>query len=404
MEPLLIAGHTCYSPEQMIYSICLSQHKLFAYTDHFWTERPHLIEHPQDIYTEVYNFLRSFNMEFDAQWVFEIRRASIRVILELINHGNNDFAQEMYRIRGYQRDPYFIVVQNTKERYWQSGFGPNKVPNPARNMPGLNIWGEFLDNAFNIKFRGKELYSNHSLPTFYNYLWKYCLDKDYKKSAVIISDSSARRVRSIEGGSVWYQGAITCMDMAELLSSRFANLANFRYIIIFAGTNDSLLPTDQQERSYAKLRNLLIPLKYHPDVNVIWHTGIGVPGWPYVPAYTSWFRGVFFHDFNCANFHLCDWSRPNPYNVFIDDDGNPIPKRDGNGEIQYRDGAVVYRFLDESGRHADEEGIRAMWRHMAYGLYTGEPGDRMLDLRLVKVRTDRRHYLAGRMRDTLRLV
>jgi hypothetical protein len=343
-------SYSFYSITQMFASCMFAQHGMAEESVSFWRSRQRLVEYPPDIKGAVLGRFQHFNMPVEASWLFRAKDIMMAVLLEVLENRDGQFRRELVRLEGrYVGLLRFVVLTfSGTERLWTSGHPPSTLPRNAAEYAGLNLYGECLTELYE-KWTLQRSYDT-SLPVD---LLLTCMmpRTTYRRTVLVLGDSTPRHVASIESGTLFYESGLVLGDIAFCFKRRWGNVQDYKFVIVFGSTNDAqrLRSVEEREGSWGVMRDLLSILRNHPDTVVIFCTGIGLPNWPRVPEYTLWLRDVFMRDFgDASNFHFIDWSVPADYNFF------------------FKKGRPDYYYLDDDEKHPTNIGTRRMWRYLCH--------------------------------------
>lgn len=374
-EPVVLAGQSFSSVEQIFYTCCLSQHGMFSDADVLWKKFPKVLANPSQIRDIVDKHFAERNIPLSAYWIVNVPGVMLRIVNTLAKIPNSPFARCFSRERGNHLS-FVEVTRSGSERLFSCGHKKNFVPLDPSSFAGANIYGEALTIAFRNFTEGIE----YDIPPIRDLLERFVFrEHAYTKTAVIISDSTFRHVREVAGGDIWYQTGLTSGELALSIREKFGNVFQFRFVIVAAGTNDSVKLHSKVDwkASWKPMKRLLKPLRNHPYVVVVFNTGIGVPAWKNVARYTEWFKEVFTKDFGrCNNFALLDWSIAHDQNFFI----NP------NGSARFAN-------LDHDEKHPNVLSTRRIWHHICRTVEIAK------ELRTVRLETSSNIYVAPQLRD-----
>jgi hypothetical protein len=385
-----IFGIDFYSPKHIFDSCMLAQHGQFANETTFWENNEAVLTDPSIFNDKVEKWFEDRYIEEKACWVLNQEKAWARVVVTLLEHRNNAFAwklRDLYNEYGvYVR--FAETTHNPNERVWASGYRSEHLPEDPALYCGANLYGRILEQVFVGYFTNDDTLANIGMPELSDLLFSRVLSNrqysSYKKTIAIISDSIAGFASYVQGGDIWYQPGATVGQLATLIREKHGALIQFKFVVIFATTNDAmnLHSPEEYEESWGRMRSLLEPLKHHPHTVVIFHTGIGAPRWEYVPGYTQWFIDAFTQDFGSAgNFRLYDWSIPHERNLLLKPDGN------------VQDG-----LFESDERHPNRQGLRMMWKMMA------EENRERENMQLVRLGIANTKYAAGKLKDRVTLI
>jgi hypothetical protein len=374
--PLEINGKQYTSIMQVFFSCCLAQHGMFSEGATLWEQNPQA--QPKELEHLVDRYFEERNMKKAAYWILNISGVMLRIVSVLLENENDRFTRNLQSYHN-QHGYHVTFVETTKsdtERLWSCGHKSNFVPDDPHEYAGANVYGDVLTLAYRNFVKGED----YDFPPLKEMLTRFVFQThEYTKTALILSDSTFRHVSYVAGGDIWYQTGLTFGELASAVKQKFGNLMKFRFIVVAAGTTDSTKLRSREEwlESWNCMKDLLKPLRNHPYCVVVFNTGIGVPGWPKVPAYTDWFKDIFHRDFgSCGNFSLLDWSVPHAQNFFI----NP-------------DGSANALNLDFDLRHPNNKGTRRMW-HSIYRNVEGAG-----ELRTVRLNTLKTNYFLPQIKD-----
>ena len=352
LSPVYFEHRNYTSIEQVFHACLFSQHGLFAEAETFWPDNQMLNLDPGSTREAVKKYFADRNLEFtSAAWVFKTQEVMERILLTMLRQGNNGFAnflQGLYLDYGLNLK-FAEVTTSATERTWSCGSPHNRLPGDEEEFSGANLYGKgkAVTVAF-LTFFGHRSYRFHSLYDLFN---RVVIRAGYRKTALILSDSTFRHAKFIQGGDIWYQSGATSGDLATQVRTKFGRVTDYHIVVVDAGTNDSLIcHTDSdRKKEWKPMKRLLKSLRNHPYCIVLYNTGIGFARWPNVPDYTRWFRHEFDRTFgDCPNFYLIDWSIPSEGNFFLHSDHEPH-----------------LNYVDHDRRHPNVSGTRRMWKALA---------------------------------------
>jgi hypothetical protein len=308
---------------------------------------------------------------FSANWLFMQEKVMFRIVIDLIRHRDNQFAEAMRYIHSqHGANIEFIEVSFTmSDRLWCSGFRPRERRQSYYGMPGINLYGRVLTKAYHYIFYD-ERPDLTDVPCLETLLTENLGKREsFRFTAASVSDSFFRQGWSIEGGNIFYQTGATLGSLANQVDEHQLTLGQYRFVIFTASSNDSNLGFPEQDDSFRKFKRVIEPLRNHSTTKVVFNLGIDVPGWPHIRGYNEWLTEKIHHEMAADNFFIMDWTIPHFHNHFIGRDRSWDP----------------YYFADDQ-RHPNHHGLLDMWRRF----HTDIPAFR--DLRLVQFKTTTDFY------------
>lgn len=222
-----------YSIEQVLWFICLRQIERFDLCHDILDEK-HRYQ-PDGIST----FIETEGVKWPANLIYARANIYRDILLDLVSvEGlirDTMIEQELYD--GFK--PYFVVCNSGKDRVWGCGMSKSDAEMvPVYSLEGYNLFGyeilrDVFDSIWKTKFPTWGL--ENLLKDFVDFgitnFPRFCRPK----TVLVVSDSTFRDVKHIEGGKVVRQGGAMFSHIASMVEHE--DLTQYGVLVISAGVN-----------------------------------------------------------------------------------------------------------------------------------------------------------------------
>jgi hypothetical protein len=203
-QRITVGSHKIASIEEGFWSACLTHHGLPDAASQLHANQK-IKDDPSTISVWAKSQMESRNLTFKTEWIFERRHVYYAIMIALVAHGNNPFMTELKNIRmKFGTRVVFVAVSGRSiDDLWGCGLRWKAADEfSGVNFPGMNLYGKQLSrlvreleaSALTNPYDLEALLSAPSIPR-----------SPREGTVLLLSDSTARQMLSIPGGTVLAQ-------------------------------------------------------------------------------------------------------------------------------------------------------------------------------------------------------